>query len=117
MPALFAQLEVVYQDGTVERVVTDASWKIHPSPIVTSDFMLGENYDARQEISGWDQPGLDVSGWSNATERAGSARSIDAQVDQPVRETGELAAKSVKEIEPGRWIFDFGPEHGRLRPA
>ena len=108
VPALFAQLEVTYQDGTVERVVTDASWKMHPGPIITSDFMLGENYDARLEIPGWDQPGLDVSGWSNVTERAESARSIDAQVDQPVRETGELAAKSVKEIGPGRWIFDFG---------
>ena len=108
VPALFTQLEVTYQDGTVERVVTDASWKMHPGPIITSDFMLGENYDARLEIPGWDQPGLDVSGWSNATERAESARSIDAQVDQPVRETGDLAAKSVKEIEPGRWIFDFG---------
>jgi alpha-L-rhamnosidase len=108
VPALFAQLEVVYQDGTVERMVTDAGWKIHSGPITTSDFMLGENYDARMEISGWDRPGLDVSAWSNATERAESVRSIDAQVDQPVRETGELAAKSVKEIEPGRWVFDFG---------
>jgi alpha-L-rhamnosidase len=108
VPALFAQLEVIYQDGTVERVVTDASWKIHPGPIIASDFMLGENYDARMEISGWNQPGLDVSCWSNATERAESARAIDAQVDQPVRETGELAARSVKEAGPGRWIFDFG---------
>jgi alpha-L-rhamnosidase len=108
VPALFAQLEVIYQDGTVERVVTDASWKIHPGPIITSDFMLGENYDARMEISGWDQPGLDVGGWSKATERAEAARSIDARVDQPVRETGELATKSVKEIEPGRWVFDLG---------
>ncbi len=108
VPALFAQLEVIYQDGTVERVVTDASWKTHPGPIITSDFMLGENYDARMEISGWDQPGLDVSGWSNATERAEAARSIGAQVDQPVRETGEMVPKSVKEIEPGSWIFDLG---------
>ncbi|HUZ08239.1 MAG TPA: family 78 glycoside hydrolase catalytic domain, partial [Candidatus Paceibacterota bacterium] len=108
VPALFAQLEVVYQDGTVERVVTDASWKIHPGPILSSDFMLGENYDARMEIPGWDQPGLDVSGWSNATERAESARLMVAQVDQPVRETGERTAKSVKEIGPGRWIFDLG---------
>jgi alpha-L-rhamnosidase len=108
VPALFAQLEVVYQDGTVERVVTDASWKIHPGPIITSDLMLGENYDARREISGWDQPGLDVSNWSNATERAESSSSMDVQVAQPVRETGEMAVKSAKEIEPGRWVFDFG---------
>ena len=61
VPSLFAQLEVTYDDGSVERIVTDGSWKIHESPIIASDNMLGESYDARKEIAGWDQPGLDVS--------------------------------------------------------
>ena len=36
-PALLAQLEVNYQDGTKERITTDASWKTHSSPIVSAD--------------------------------------------------------------------------------
>jgi alpha-L-rhamnosidase len=108
VPALFAQLEVTYTDGSVERIVTDASWKKHAGPITSSDFMLGEDYDARQEIAGWDQPGLDVSDWSAVTERAEPARVLDGQVDQPVRQTGELHPRSKTEPTPGHWVYDLG---------
>jgi alpha-L-rhamnosidase len=108
VPALFAQLEVTCGDGSVDRVITDSTWKIHPSPILSSDNMLGENYDARQEIAGWDQPGLDISDWTAATERPESSHSLDGQVDQPVRETGELQPKAVTESKPGQWTFDLG---------
>ena len=64
VPALLTQLEVTYSDGSVERVVSDASWKIHASPILSSDFMLGESYDATkddlQPTMGTCPPGLDV---------------------------------------------------------
>jgi alpha-L-rhamnosidase len=108
IPALFAQLEITYSDGTVKEVATDASWKAHPSPILSSDIMLGETYDARREIAGLDKPGLDMSNWSAATERTEFPRSLDAQVDQPVRQTGELRPKSVSEPKPGRWTYDLG---------
>jgi alpha-L-rhamnosidase len=108
VPALFAQLEVTYKDGSVDRFVTDGSWKMHGSPILSSDFMLGENYDARKEIAGWDQPGLDISKWSAAAERSERARSLDPQVDQPVRETSERRPISIKQSEPGKWTYDLG---------
>ena len=108
VPALFAQLEVTYTDGTTERIVTDASWKKHAGPITDSDFMLGENYDARQEIPGWDQPGLDVSTWGTVTERTESPRPLDGQVDQPVRQTGERHPKAMTEPKPGHYTYDFG---------
>jgi alpha-L-rhamnosidase len=107
VPALFAQLEITHADGSVERTITDANWKTHASPIASSDFMLGENYDARQEIPGWDQPGLDVSGWTAATERTES-RTLNAQVDQPVCETGEIHPKAMTEPKPGQYTFDLG---------
>ena len=66
-PRYLAQLEVTYKDGTTEKIGTDASWKWHGSPILASDFMLGEDYDARLEISGWDKPGLDDGQWTPAS--------------------------------------------------
>jgi len=108
VPALFAQLEVTYADGSVERVVTDPSWKMHPGPILSADNMLGENYDARREIAGWDQSGLDVSNWTTPTEKLKFPASVDGQVDQPVRVTGELHPKSKSEPNPGQWTFDLG---------
>ena len=107
-PALFAQLEVTFADGSTECVATDAAWKTHPGPVLSSNIMLGENYDARREIAGWDQPGLDTGKWSAATERAEKPRLLDGQVDQPVCETGELHPKAMTEPKPGRWTIDFG---------
>ncbi len=108
VPALFAQLEVTLADGTVTRVTTDGSWKTHASAIASSDFMLGEIYDARNEIAAWDQPGLDASGWGQATERTELSRPLDAQVDQPVRQTGERPAQAMTEPKPGQYTFDLG---------
>ncbi len=64
IPAFLAQLEVTYADGRTERIVTDDSWKSHASPILSSDFMLGEDHDARLEMKDWDQPALDENGWT-----------------------------------------------------
>jgi len=108
VPALFAQLEITYTDGTVDRIVTDSSWKVHPCPIISSDLMLGESYDARREIPGWDQPGLSLADWTPATVRTEPSRSLDAQVDQPVRETAELHPKAMTQPLPGHWTYDLG---------
>jgi hypothetical protein len=108
VPALLAQLEVTYRDGSVETIVTDGTWKMHPSPLLSSDIMLGENYDAQRSISGWDQPTLNDSDWSAVAIRAEEHRNLDAQVDQPVVETEEINAKSLTEPAPDHWVYDLG---------
>ena len=107
-PAFLAQLEVTCADGHTERIVTDESWKSHDSPIQSSDFMLGENYDARLEVKGWDQPGLDDATWVAVSTRDESARQLESQVMQPVREVCELKPKTVTETQPGHWVYDLG---------
>jgi len=108
VPALLTQLEVTYTDGSVERVVSDASWKIHASPIVASDFMLGESYDATKDLPGWDSPGMNDGSWRAATVRHEPARLLEGQVMQPVRQTGEIKPKSLSQPKPGQWTFDLG---------
>ena len=107
-PEFLAQLEVTYADGSTERIVTDASWKWRRSPILSSDFMLGEDYDARLEVGGWDRPALDESQWDPVKVCAESARLLESQVTEPVREIRELKPKSVTEPKPGRWVYDLG---------
>jgi alpha-L-rhamnosidase len=107
-PAFLAQLEVTGADGQVETIVTDQSWKSQDSPILASDFMLGEDYDARREIKGWAEPGLDDSQWRPVGVRSESDRKLEAQVMEPVRELCELKPKSISEPTPGHWVFDLG---------
>ena len=107
-PALLVQLEITFADGRIQRVVTDGTWKLHPSPILATDFMLGESYDARKELGGWDEPGLDDRAWPVAGLRDEPAPLLEGQVMQPVRQIMELAPKVLTEPKPGRWTFDLG---------
>jgi alpha-L-rhamnosidase len=107
-PALLAQLELSYADGSTESVGTDGSWKRFDSPILSSDFMMGETCDARAEITGWAQPGFDDSRWSAVTVRDEPARPLDWQVSPPVCETGLIHPIALREPVPGHWVYDLG---------
>jgi alpha-L-rhamnosidase len=107
VPAFLAQLEVTYSDGRTERIVTDAAWKWHASPILSSDFMLGEDYDARLEVNNWDQPALDESQWA-AVKLRFESMSLEAQVMEPVRQIREIKPQKTTESKPGCWIYDLG---------
>src|SRR5690606_39717289 len=67
--------EVSPGDGArpLARIVTDASWKTHPSPnrlLGKWDFrnMGGEIWDARKEIADWNKTSCDETAWRPATE-------------------------------------------------
>jgi hypothetical protein len=106
--ALRAQLEVTYADGATETVVTDGSWKAAAGPILSSDFMKGENYDARLEIAGWNDVGLDDGAWADVTVREEKDRLLQGVNMAPIRIVKDLPTRSVNEPAPGVWIFDLG---------
>lgn len=61
-----AQLELEYEDGSLERVITDESWRVSAGPVVYNDVYGGEDYDARRHQAGWDSPGFDDADWATA---------------------------------------------------
>ncbi|MBO3840878.1 MAG: family 78 glycoside hydrolase catalytic domain [Candidatus Brockarchaeota archaeon] len=106
-PRLLLQLEIEYYDGESQIVVSDESWKVTYGPILEADNYMGETYDARREIRGWDEPWFKDDNWGNVTvDNVGLQ--LTAHPGEPVRKTMELQAKSVREISPGVFVFDFG---------
>jgi alpha-L-rhamnosidase len=103
-PALFAQLELTYQDGGSERIVTDETWKSRASPLLATDFMHGEHYDASREIPQWDRPGFNDAAWSPVVVRQEPTRPLNGQVMEPSRELAKLRAKKLTEPKPGELI-------------
>lgn len=66
-PAIMAQLEIEYTDGSRDTVVTDKSWKVTgDGPIREADFLMGECYDARHELTGWAKAGFKDQAWESA---------------------------------------------------
>jgi alpha-L-rhamnosidase len=105
---LLAQLNIEYEDGTRESIATDGSWKWSNGPILFSDLLMGESYDARQEIPGWDRPGFDDSGWYGVGVEETDATRLVAQPDEGVRVTGEVEAKNLTRPKSGVYVFDMG---------
>ncbi|CAM5645726.1 alpha-L-rhamnosidase [Streptomyces pilosus] len=116
--AFLAQLEVVYEDGTTDRVTTDTSWRATTGPVVSSSIYDGEAYDARLERSGWSRPGHDDSEWQGVRLLERDLSTLVAPDGPPVRRIEELAPVEVSTSPSGRTILDFGQNLvGRLRLA
>jgi alpha-L-rhamnosidase len=107
-PQLLAQLDVEYEDGTMESLATDGSWSCSKGPILYSDLLMGESYDARREMPGWAEPGFEDSGWYGVEVEEIGDTNLVAQPDEGVRVIEELEAKTVTEPESGRYVFDLG---------
>ena len=135
-PLGLVQLELTHKDGSVERIASDASWKVGTGPITYNDLLNGESYDARKEanlagprfhyyfvsIHGkpagpqvfgrtknlWATPIYDDSKWSHPLVQPLSNIAINAQQSASVQQLQELQPQSIKENPKGSFIFDMG---------
>jgi alpha-L-rhamnosidase len=108
-PMARVQLQVRYEDGSRDLIVSDRTWQGAHGPIRYSDFLKGEHYDARREIAGWDAPRIrDDGGWSPVTEMPAPAAALVAQQGPQARRTEEIRPLSITESRPGRFVFDLG---------
>ncbi|GGR28976.1 glycoside hydrolase family 78 protein [Deinococcus ruber] len=106
--ALLAQLELTYDDGTLERTVTDDRWRASTGAIRASDLYDGETYDARLEQPGWDTRGFDDRHWTGVRTLDHDLSTLVAPDGPPVRRIQTLAALSVHTSPSGRTLVDFG---------
>ena len=108
-PRLIAQLRLDYADGSSEWTATGPDWKTAPGPIIRNSVYLGEMYDARRELAGWDAPGFDAAGWaSSALAGPPQLGPLRAQPQPPIRQTAALKPVRVTEPSPRAFIFDLG---------
>lgn len=107
-PRLILQLNIEYTDGTAEDIVTDESWRTAEGPVLRNSVYLGEVYDARREIPGWNRPGFDDRAWRPAVRATAAVGPLRAQAAPPIR-VGRII-KPVRTTEPsaGVTLFDLG---------
>jgi len=105
-PVFAGQLELTYEDGSVETVITDETWRTGPGEIVGSDLQWGEIIDARQAVAEWNQPSFDASKWGQVM--VGQHQlALDPQRGPPVRQLLQLAPQSITR-RADKWIVDLG---------
>ena len=121
-PLLLVQLEVTTEDGKVQRVVSDASWKTAAGPILEADFLMGETYDARREFGAWSKAGFDDAAWQPVLLPEAPKITIDRSPGTPVRRQETLPGTRQEipgaQADAPRQLFDFGQNlTGRVRLA
>ncbi len=107
-PQAIVQIHVTCDDGTTERIVTDAGWKVAAGPVVYDCIRNGETYDARLEKPGWASPGFDDAGWRAAHVVAGPQGVLAAQMLPPIKVTETIKPVRLTEPRPGVFVFDLG---------
>ncbi len=107
-PYLKAQLHIEYADGTTQIIATDDTWKAATGPILESDFLMGERYDANKEISGWSECGFDDTAWQSVLVGENIETMIEAFASVPVRVFQEIRPVTITEPQKGHFVFDMG---------
>jgi alpha-L-rhamnosidase len=109
-PRLFVQLEIEYENGNIQKVVTDGTWKARYGPILESDFLMGEMYDSRKEIPGWDTASFDDSSWDEVavTDNSEGIGIVQSYPGETVQKIMEIKPKKLAEPEEGVYVFDMG---------
>lgn len=107
-PRLIARLVIEYDDGRVDEVVTGGSWRITGGPTLSDSLYLGERYDARRALPGWDTAGFDDTEWAAASVVEAPEGKLVAQAHEPIRVIETVDPVEVTEVRPGVWIADFG---------
>lgn len=109
-PRLLLQMQLEYEDGRKETIVSDPSWKVSRSAIVSDMIYQGEHYDARLEQPGWDTASFDDSKWEQAIIRKTPYGRLVAQNGPSDRVMERLQPQKIDKLGEGHYRIDFGEE-------
>jgi alpha-L-rhamnosidase len=107
-PKLICRLKIDYSDGSSDDIVSDDTWKTASSAITFTSIYGGEDYDARLDQKGWDQPGFDDKQWKRAELVKAPIGQLVADLDNPVAIMDSFTVRKVIHPKPGICIYDFG---------
>lgn len=108
-PKMFLQLELEYADGTCRKVVSDDSWRATAAgPIRANNEFDGEEYDARMEMPGWNEPGYADEAWLQAETVAAPGGKLTVQTNPMIEIMDTVRPVAIARIAPGVHILDMG---------
>ncbi len=111
-PMVKAELTVTFDARPAQTIVTDATWKAHPSHITplgkgTSGSYGGELVEAEKEIANWSAADYDDSHWRAAAVHHPPTPIIAAQMMEPNRVLDEVPLSAVRPLDGG-FLLDMG---------
>ena len=105
---LLLQAELLYEDGTSETRTAQEGVSCAEGPLIFSDMYVGEKYDARKEIEGWNLAGFDDSSWKPVRKAEYSMDNLEGQYGESVHSVKTLSPIQILYTPAGDTILDFG---------
>jgi len=107
-PMLLSRLVITYADGSRETIDSGEEWKASPSPVTYTSIFGGEDYDARLEQPGWNEPGFADAGWRAAVRVDPPAGRLRGASDHPIRVHEMFDPVRIAQTVGGSPVYDFG---------
>lgn len=105
--AFLMEAQIEYEDKSIEYVLSDNAVS-STGPLLAADLFVGEKYDARKEMSGWDTPDYDDSEWKNVKKQDFPMDNLTAQYGEPVRVIKSFEPKTIYTDANHDTIIDLG---------
>jgi alpha-L-rhamnosidase len=106
---LLCQLEVTYEDGSTDTIITDADWKgTNDGPITLNSLYNGETYTASKEFSGWTEANFKEEGWEPVEVADYSYDNLIATETVPIRRIQEIKPIKIWTTPKGTLVADMG---------
>ena len=103
------RLRLEYADGRHEVINTDDSWRSSTAgPWRRTDLYIGEVFDQRLSVAGWDQPRFRADDWLPVCVRPLDDQPVAPQRHPGIRVSEEIPCRSITERAPGVYLLDFG---------
>lgn len=106
--ALLFQLNITYDDGLKESIVSDGSWKSNTGAIRYSEIYNGETYDSRMDKTGWLMPGYNDKDWSGIKVADHPMDVLLATYNEPVKKHEVFKPVRIITTPKGEKVIDFG---------
>ena len=107
-PVMICQIELEFEDGETETIISDSSWRWIQGPVIDANVYAGETYDARKEIKNWCNPEIPEGEWFPVKLATIYPPELKSQLMPPIKRMRELYVQQIYDIGNRKYIFDFG---------
>ncbi len=106
--SLLMQLDIIYADGTTQRIVTDDSWKSSTGDIRYAEIYHGETIDARKAKKDWATAGYNDNDWPGVKVSHYPMNVLLATYNEPVTKHETFTPVRIFTTPKGEQVLDFG---------
>jgi alpha-L-rhamnosidase len=107
-PAFCMDVRIVYEDDSIETIVSEKNWKTSLGPVIFNSIYTAEHYDSRLEQPGWNTIEFNDKKWKEVIYRHAPSLNIVSQQLPPIRNVEKIIPKTVKKIDDMTYLYDIG---------